>query len=220
MKTQPDHPDQLPRGPKTSGSNLGRFAALPSLRPSGRATRRHRASETFDSGRHLHAWSQCVVEIADQRRFNPTLSPDTDWGKGVRIQGLTYGGALPAAVAFMFRTNVYQDFYVAVDFVAWAELDQAILLIAHGTDVDPPQNSSSYIINYDVLQDGETATDRLGGQLQLSVVSPGFATQQLGIGEFTLVPGRALSADSKGCGEHNHAGCALTLPSKPTITLI
>lgn len=192
MKTQLDPvPSPLPCYKKVSFLMFSSFtslaAALILIASPFSATAQ---TETFDSGAAIftpgpNAWLKSTITPTAVTHTHPA----TDHGLGYRMQATTLGGALPAAVGFIYRTNIYQDWYVAVDFVAWKELNQAILLIAHGNNVQPPQDSTSYIINYDVLQNGELANNRFGAQLQISVVLAGFATYQLGIGEFTLVQG-------------------------------
>lgn len=159
-------------------------------------------TETFDSGAGIFAAGPNQWLVSQIHPAIPMVYtfPATEWGQGVRLQAHTASGALPAAVGFIYRTNVYHDFYAAVDFYAWpgTDLDQALLLITHGNNVNPPQDSSSYIINYDASQYGQTPTSRRQGQFQMSVVFPGFATIQLGISEFTLVQGGRYRAILRG----------------------
>ena len=159
-------------------------------------------TETFDSGAGIFSAGPNQWLVAQIHPAIPMVytHPATAWGQGVRLQAHTGSGALPAAVGFIYRTNVYHDFYVSVDFYAWpgTDLNQALLLIAHGNNVNPPQDSSSYIINYDASQYGQGPTSRRQGQFQMSIVYPGFATIQLGIGEFTLVAGGRYRAILKG----------------------
>lgn len=165
-------------------------------------------TENFDSGAAIftpgpNAWTKAVINPGLPMNYTHPATPN---GLGLRIQSRTgapeFGiplGTLPAAVAFAYRTNIYGDFYMAVDIPAYdTNLDQALLLIARGNNVNPPQDASCYLVNYDVLQDGQGPGDRLGAQLQLSIVYPGFATIQLGIGEFTLIPGNIYRIVFKG----------------------
>ncbi len=159
-------------------------------------------TENFDSGAAVFApgpnqWLKAQIHPAIPMVYT---HPATDWGLGLQLQAHTASGALPAAVGFAYRTNIYNNWYVAVDIANWpgTDLDQALLLIAHGQNVNPPQDSSSYIINYDTSQYGQTPTSRRQGQFHLSIVFPGFATIQLGIAEYTAVAGERYRLVLKG----------------------
>ena len=52
-----------------------------------------------------------------------------------------------------------------------------------------PGGRTGMIANYDAAQDGETPTDRHGGEFQINVISPGFAARTLAAAEVSLIPG-------------------------------
>jgi len=109
--------------------------------------------------------------------------------------------------AWLFRTNDYTDFYVAMDIINWNnDTNQAIVLLARGSGFDnslgggfPPGlgTTDGYVCNYDNAQDGDGPTDRRGGELQINlVVGEGPAT--LCAAEVTLIPGHSYRQIFKG----------------------
>ncbi len=143
-------------------------------------------SDNFDSGTLGGAWVQEV--------FNPALVsftfPAAGSGKALRIQANPYPpGPAPAAGAIL-QTNVYTDFYMAVDVVNWAVSDQAVVLLAHWLP-NGLAGDEGVICNYDAAQDGENPGDRKGGQFQINNVAPGFNAGTLAAGDITLVPGNS-----------------------------
>ncbi len=143
-------------------------------------------SDNFDSGALNAPWQRS--------QFFPqnVTFPDVGNGKGVRIQAAPAPGAAPAALAIS-QPNNYTDFYVSLDVVDWADLDQAFVLFGRWTPAGAAglAEATGYILNYDVLQDGDKAGDRKGGQLQINTVFPNFATATAAAAELTLEHGHA-----------------------------
>ncbi len=111
--------------------------------------------------------------------------------------------------AWLFRTNDYDDFYVAMDIVDWNDItNQAIVLLARGTGFDdtlfpgaPPGlgTVNGYVANFDNLQDGDLSGDRFGGEFQINrVVSEGPST--IAAAEVTLIRGHGYRMTFKGVG--------------------
>src|SRR6185436_12504765 len=111
--------------------------------------------------------------------------------------------------AWLFRTNNYTDFYVAMDLVNWNDdTNQAMVLLARGSGFDdtlgvgyPPGlgTVNGYVCNYDNKQDGTGAGDRRGGEFQINVVS-GESPATVAAAEVTLVPGHTYRQVFKGVG--------------------
>lgn len=123
--------------------------------------------------------------------------PAVGSGKGVRMT------TPPGSLQTIYRTNEYTDFYVAADVVNWKpDVDQAIVLFGRATDITGIVNSKEYVMNWDVRQDGNAVTDRLGGQLQITRVDSvvPFATTQFGIADISLKPGSSYRFTFKGVG--------------------
>ena len=123
--------------------------------------------------------------------------PATGDGKGVRIQ--TPNGSL----ASIFRTNIYTDFYLAADVVNWNNnFDQAIILEGRATNQAGVVATKDYTMNFDVVQDGDAAGDRKGGQLQIirvDSVSP-LVLVGMAVGNVSLIPGNSYRFIFKGVG--------------------
>lgn len=144
---------------------------------------------------------------------NPVLVSTTfvPWGSGkaLRLQANPVPNAAPA-VGLWYRTNEYNDFYVAIDIANWPGTDknQAFVLFARMTDANtgtvvPNQNPATargLICNYDASQYGENPSDRRQGQFQINIVNAGFATTTLAISEVTFQPGRSYRIIFKGVG--------------------
>ena len=146
-------------------------------------------SDNFDSGTLSPNWQQLAINPALYSLTFPTFGT----GKALRIQGNPYPPAsFPAAVG-LFQTNLYTDFYEAVDLVNWVVEDQAVVLWGRFTPGGATglDGGSGVIFNYDVAQDGETAGDRNGGEIQINTLQPGFATSTKAACEMTLVPGHS-----------------------------
>jgi len=190
MKTQTKSiPVQLPQHRKSSYSIFSSLTALAAgLALFGGQSGALAQVDDFNSGSLSSAWTQYV--------FNPALVsftfPTSGDGKALRIQANPIAGAAPAAGAIA-QTNTYTDFYVALDVVAWAELDQAVVLLGQWTPGGAAglAEGTGMILNYDVLQDGEGPGDRKGGQLQINAIFPGFAAATRAAANITLEPGRS-----------------------------
>ncbi|HEV8542345.1 MAG TPA: hypothetical protein VGR78_08135 [Verrucomicrobiae bacterium] len=137
-----------------------------------------------------------------------TTFPAIGNGKGLRIQANPVPGSAPA-VGLWYRTNIYSDFYVAMDIVDWPGTDknQAVVLFGRLTDssgnLPPnlnPADAQGIICNYDASQYGENSGDRRQGQFQINTVSPGFVTVTLAVAEITFVPGRSYRIILQGQG--------------------
>ena len=165
-------------------------------------------SDNFDDGTDS-AWVRVNV-LADYGGPNTYSFPAGPFGKGYRIQCTTSAalagacGSCGAARAVSYRTNVYSDFYVAVDLISWDNtLDQAIVLLARASGLTnqlspcplpgpcPPGfgTVNGYICNYDCNQNGVTATDARGGQFQINRVDAEAPTT-LATADVSLIPGK------------------------------
>lgn len=152
-------------------------------------------SDNFDSGTLSSDWTK--FQFFGQSYTFPTVGT----GKGLRIQAAPVPGTAPAAAAIA-QTNEYTDFYVAVDVVNWAVKNQAIVLFARWTPNGAAglAEGTGYILNYDVAQDGDQPGDRKGGQLQINLVSPGFAASTVAAAEITFEPGQSYRLVFQGVG--------------------
>lgn len=172
-------------------------------------------SENFDSGALNSPWQ--TAQFLSQ----PVSFPDTGYGKGMRIQAQPVPGQAPAAL-LIAQPNVITDFYVAVDIVDWADLDQALVLFGRWTPAGAAglAEATGYILNFDVLQDGDKAGDRQGGQLQINAVYPGFATATAAAAELTFVHGHSYRLIFQGT-DNLMKGEAYDLAdlTKPLVTL-
>jgi len=135
-----------------------------------------------------------------------TTFPAMDSGKGLHIAASPVLGQSPA-VAIWYRTNEYTDFYLAADFVNWANTNQTMALLARGPVVgsvfDDPGDAVGYLAQYNVAHNGDAPTDPRQGQLWISVLYPQFTmAQQLAIGDLTLDPGRSYRFVFTGVGFH------------------
>lgn len=111
--------------------------------------------------------------------------------------------------AWLFRTNIYTDFYVAMDVVSWNNTtNQAIVLLARALGYDetlgegfPPGlgTVSGYVCNYDNAQAGDGPTSRKGGQFQINLVQ-NEGTETLCAAEVTLKEGHQYRLVFKGVG--------------------
>lgn len=130
-----------------------------------------------------------------------TTFPAAGAGKALRVQTGPVSGQAPA-ISIWYRTTEFADFYMAVDLVGWANTNQAIALLARGSIGDDPGSSAGYMVNYDVTENGDTATSPRQGELQISILSPGFSTEQLALGEITLDPSKAYRMVFAGTAFH------------------
>lgn len=111
--------------------------------------------------------------------------------------------------AWLFRTNIYSDFYIAMDLVDWDNsTNQAMVLLARCSGYDdslgegyPPGlgTVSGYVCNYDNAQAGDGPTSRRGGQFQINLVQ-NEGTLTLCAAELTLDPHHAYRIVFKGVG--------------------
>lgn len=152
-------------------------------------------SDNFDSGTLSSAWTKYQF-------FGQSYTfPDSGTGKALRIQANPVPNAAPAAAAIA-QTNIYTDFYVAVDLVAWVVNNQAVVLLGRWTPGGTAglAEGTGIIMNYDAAQDGDAGGDRKGGQLQINNVFPGFAAATLAATEVSLEPGRSYRFILRGVG--------------------
>jgi hypothetical protein len=161
-----------------------------------------------------------VDVLADYGGANTYSFPTGPFGKGYRIQCTSSAplagacGACGTGRATSYRTNVYSDFYVAVDLVNWDNtLDQAMVLLGRANGLTdtlspcplpgpcPPGfgTLNGYICNYDCNQDGAGATDIRGGQFQINRVDAESPTT-LASADVTLIPGKAYRMILSGVG--------------------
>jgi len=158
-------------------------------------------------------------------------------GKAFRIQrgsadmsALGVPQAYGTGRAWLFRTNDYTDFYVAMDLVNWNdETNQAIVLLARGSGFDdtlqpgyPPGlgTVNGYVCNYDNKQDGTGSGDRRGGEFQINVVNSE-SPSTLAAAEVTLIPGHTYRQVFKGVGS-TLTGQLYDIEdlSKPIVTIV
>ncbi len=169
-------------------------------------------SDNFDSYSNPGALQSAGwVESSLDPSLVTTTFPAVGSGKGLRIQANPIPGTAPA-VGMWYRTNVYGDFYVAVDIASWPGTDknQAAVMFARMTDANTgtvvpnqdPGSAQGVICNYDTSQYGENPGDRRQGQFQINLVSAGFNATTLADAEITFVPGRSYRLVFKGVGYH------------------
>ena len=157
-------------------------------------------SDNFDSGVLSSAWT---VYDANSALVSLTF-PAVGAGEGLRIQVNPYAAASLPAVAGIFQTNVYTDFYLALDLANWVVEDQAAVLSARFTPGGTfgLDGGQGMICNYDAAQAGESPGNRHGGEFQINTIAPGFvATTTLAACEMTLVPGHSYRLVFKGVGQ-------------------
>jgi hypothetical protein len=155
-------------------------------------------TDNFDSGKLSPAWT---VYEADPSLVSLAF-PTVGTGKGLRIQTNPLASAGVPAVAAIAQTNVYTDFYVAVDLVNWVVEDQAIVLFARFTPGGSfgLDGGQGMILNYDAAQAGENPGNRHGGEFQINIVTPGFNANTIAKCEMTLEPGNSYRLVFKGVG--------------------
>lgn len=163
-------------------------------------------TDDFDSGALSSDWQQRNV-CQPLGGYVGNSFPANGAGKAFRIQRGSFNAAplgIPQAYgtgrAWLFRTNLYTDFYVAVDLVAWNNTtNQALVLLARASGYDdvlqagfPPGLGTvdGLVCNYDCAQWGDGATSRRGGQFQINLVT-NEATRTVSAVDLTLVPDRA-----------------------------
>src|SRR5438270_13081483 len=110
---------------KSSCSAFGSLSALvTSILLLGAASSATAQSDNFDSGTLSSAWT--VYQGVPQRYTFPPVGT----GKGLRIQTSPVPAFSLPAVAGIAQSNVYDDFYVALDLANWVVEDQAMVLFA------------------------------------------------------------------------------------------
>jgi len=146
-------------------------------------------SDNFDSGTLSSSWQLYDLDPGLASFTFPTVGT----GKGLRIQALPYADVGFPAAAAIGQTNLYTDFYMALDIVNWVLEDQAAVLTAHWTPAGAASlaEATGMIFNYDACQDGDGTGDRNGGELQINTIAPGFSAGTLAACEMTLVPGHS-----------------------------
>lgn len=154
-------------------------------------------TDNFDSGSLSAAWT---VYDADPSLVSLTF-PANGSGKALRLQSNPVPSTVPAVVG-LFPSNVYSDFYVAVDLVNWVIEDQAIVLFARFTPGGSfgLDGGQGMILNYDAAQAGENPGNRQGGEFQINLVSPGFNATTIAKCEMTFEPGRSYRLVFQGVG--------------------
>ncbi|MCC6820786.1 MAG: hypothetical protein IT579_08670 [Verrucomicrobia subdivision 3 bacterium] len=202
---------QLPH-PRKSCSLIGSFTALAAgLALFGGQPSANAQALNFDAG-NLTGFTEL--------NFNPALVvksfPDNGSGKAFKIIAHPIPDAAPAAEAIL-STPVYTDFYVALDIVNWAVVDQAVVLLGRWTG--GLADGTGMILNYDVAQDGDKAGDRKGGQLQINTITEGFETVTLAAADITFEPGHSYRLILKAVGSI-YTGQAYDLNdlTKPLVT--
>ncbi|HEV2392184.1 MAG TPA: hypothetical protein VG146_07445 [Verrucomicrobiae bacterium] len=155
-------------------------------------------SDNFDSGALSARWTKYYADPSLVTFSFPTVGS----GKGLRIQTYPFAAAGVPAVAAVAPTNVYSDFYVAVDLVNWVVEDQAVVLFARFTPGGSfgLDGGAGMILNYDAAQAGENAGNRHGGEFQINIVNPGFSATTIAKCEMTLVPGNSYRFIFQGVG--------------------
>lgn len=143
-------------------------------------------TDNFDGG-SLSGWESRNV-VQPLGGFVSDTFPANGSGLAFRLQR---GSAEMSAIgqpqaygtgrAWLFRTNIYNDFYVAMDVVNWNNAtNQALVLLARASGYDdvlapgfPPGlgTVNGYVCNYDNAQDGDGPGDRLGGQFQINNIT-------------------------------------------------
>src|SRR5688572_27684697 len=174
-------------------------------------------SDNFDDGNDA-GWVR-VDTLASFGAVNTYSFPDGPFGKGYRVQCTSVPALLRAcgdcgtARAFIYRTNLYTDFYVSTDLINWNNsLNQAMVLLARGNGLTnvlspcplpacPPGfgTVNGYVCNYDCNQSGVAAGDELGGQFQINRVT-GEGPSTLAAFNVTLIPGKSYRMIMKGVG--------------------
>lgn len=163
-------------------------------------------SDNFDSGTLDAGWQQRNI-CQPFGGFVADAFPDHGNGKAFRVQRGSFNAALigqPQSTgtgrAWIFRTNVYTDFYVAMDLAGWNnDTNQAMVLLARAKDIDqvlapglPPGLGTvdGYICNYDNRQHGDGPTSRRGGQFQINLVANESPTT-MAAADVTLTTGKS-----------------------------
>jgi hypothetical protein len=174
-------------------------------------------SDNFDAGNDS-GWVRVNI-LEAYGGVNTYSFPDGPFGKAYRIQCTTSAvlagncGSCGTARSLVYRTNIYTDFYAAVDLVNWDNsLNQALAVLGRAsglTDVLSPcplpacppgfGTVNGYICNYDCNQAGAGATDVRGGEFQINRVDAESATTLASAG-VSLIPGKSYRMILSGVG--------------------
>ncbi len=157
-------------------------------------------SDNFDSGALSANWTK-FQGFAQSYTFVPAGT-----GKALEIKAAPAAAAGLPAVCGIVQTNQqynYSDFYLSVDIIHWTVENQGLVLIARQT---PGGNfgldgGSGMILNYDPAQAGDKPGNAQGGEFQINIVQPGFATTTLADCQMTLAPGHSYRLVFKGVGQ-------------------
>lgn len=210
---------QLPHPSKSSASIFSSFTALAALlallgwqHPAAAQV----VTDNFDSGvldTSASGWQQRNV-VGGLGGFVENSFPDSGAGKALRLRRgsanmapLGQPQAYGTGRAWLYRTNDYSNFYVAMDLVNWNnQTNQALVLLARASGFDetlgpgfPPGlgTTDGYVCNYDNVQDGTGSGDRLGGEFQINVMT-GESPFTLAAAEVTLTPGHTYRMTFQG----------------------
>ncbi len=212
---------QLPHHRKSTCSIFGSLTALAAgLALLGGQLIATAQTENFDSGAAIFSagpnqWIEANV-LAPIGGFVNNSFVANGSGSALRLQrgsaDMTPLGAPQAygtGRGWIYRTNDYTDFYVAMDLVNWNDAtNQAMVLLARGTGFnDTPLAPflpglgavNGYVLNYDNRQDGQNPGDRNGGELQINNIT-GEGPSTLAAAEVTLTPGHTYRMVFKGVG--------------------
>lgn len=172
-------------------------------------------SDDFDDGND-DGW----VHINPVEMFGGATTysfPDGPTGKGYRIRCAT-AAAIPGAAgtgrSFNLRTNIYTDFFMAVDVLNWDDsLNQAIVLAARFSGEAEVLNPcplpacppgfgvmDGYVANYDPKQFGASASSRLGGQFQINRILNENPAPTYCVANVVLTPGKSYRFTFRGVG--------------------
>jgi hypothetical protein len=171
-------------------------------------------TDNFDSGT-LSGWQVRNV-VQPLGGFVSDTFPTNGSGKAYRLRR---GSADMSAIgqpqaygtgrSWIFRPDIYTDFYVAMDLVDWNNAtNQALVLLGRASGYNdvlapgfPPGLGTvdGYVCNYDCLQDGDGPGDRLGGQFQINRIT-GEAPSTIAATDITLTPGHSYRMALKGVG--------------------
>ncbi len=167
------------------------------------AVQRLGQTDNFDDGDDA-GWSHAEV-LAPFGGTTTYSFPSGPFGKGYRIQCSSSAdlvgmcGDCGTARTYVYRTNVYTDFFVATDLINWDNsLDQALVIGARVTSLGLG-TANGYVCNYDCNQDGAGPGDRRGGEFQINRVD-GESPTTIASAEVTLVAGKAYRVTFKGVG--------------------
>lgn len=156
----------------------------------------------FDSGALTSDWDKYGVAFG--LTYQITF-PTVGTGKGVRLTSVPYAPAGYPGIAGIAVTNTaydYTDFYVAADMVNWtANTNQAVVLLGRYDFSGGLGASKGMVFNWDLDQDGDTAGDRYGGELQMNISTSLTSQTTVGVCEMTPIPGHSYRMIFKCVGQ-------------------